>query len=421
MENIKKYEENEKVILLNPNSGNWIRLSKRKFDSYQSNPKKFNTLLEQYGVLNANKRKNEVDIKSIYFAVTRKCNLCCDFCTMNSGPLVSTEDDLTISEIEGLLLPQIINLNPNKIVITGGEPLVRKDIISILKLFASKFEKRRIILQTNGLLIKDTMITELANYIGVIEISIENIFDDSRMLDRMREIFKAIKQCDIVLSLSFVVDDKSEKYLKSAIDLCANYDAALTIRIVSPLGRAKEKNIDDQIRKEKNILNSYLRVLDYIIEKQYYDTYVAKTFISVPQAVKTCGAFGKVLSIRQDGEIYMCSNFKYSRYCLGNIRAISMKALLVNLQTNLDDSSYQNEFFASNKELCRACEIAGFCPGPCAAVVAENGECMEDCMFKKALIKFNLFYYNAQETFEYNIRAFRNYLKQILRTMEIES
>lgn len=413
-----KYEDNNKVVIMNPYSQNWIRLSKERYLYYQGHQDELKVQLDKHSLLLDKRNPEKADIRSIYFAVTRKCNMSCKFCTMNSGPDVSTEKDLTLSEIKAILIPQIEKLSPNKIVITGGEPLVRNNIEEILKVLSDRFEKRKIILQTNGLLLNKEKLDAIANYIGVLEISIENIFESPNLLRKMQTVFEAAGMYDILLSLSFVVDDKSLKYLTQAIDVCEKYNAALTIRIVSLLGRAREENADDQVLKEKNILKTYLTVLDYIIENNYYSSNVAKTFISTPRVGSSCGAFGKIMSLRQDGDVYMCSNFKAQRYCLGNIRTESLNDILIKLQENLKLEGYQKEFRCTYNRQCRNCDVFGFCPGPCVAVAAENGESMEDCMFKRALLKFNLFYCEHEKSIEYNIKLFRNYLTKILERAE---
>ena len=403
---------------MNPYSQNWIRLSKERYMYYQNHQDEFKAQLDKHGMLLDKKRVEKADIRSIYFAVTRKCNMSCKFCTMNSGPDVSTENDLTISEIAEILIPQMEKLIPNKIVITGGEPLVRNDIQDILKIMSERFEKRKIILQTNGLLLNKEKLDLIANHIGVLEVSIENIFESPTLLRKMQSIFEAAAMYDILLSLSFVVDDNSVKYLTQAIDICEKYNAALTIRIVSLLGRARQENADDQVLKEKNILKTYLAVLDYIIENGYYNSNVAKAFITTPRVGSTCGAFGKIMSLRQDGSVYMCSNFKAQRYCMGNIRTESLDAILTRLQDNLEREAYQEEFICTYNVQCKSCDVFGFCPGPCVAVAAENGESMEDCMYKKVLLKFNLFYYEHEKSMEYNIKLFRNYLAKALERAE---
>lgn len=183
-------EGNGKVILLNVKNGHWVRMKKDTYDRFcysEKNREALEKYVEnKYGLLNEEK---DFMRKSVYFAVTGRCNLQCEFCTMNSSPYVSTKNDLTANEIKDMLIPKLQEINPRKIVITGGEPLMRRDIGEVLDVLAMAFDKQRIVLQTNGLLLNPELVRGLADKIGVLEISIENIFDDKKLLSRMEEIF----------------------------------------------------------------------------------------------------------------------------------------------------------------------------------------------------------------------------------------
>lgn len=129
-------EGNGKVVLLNAKNGHWVRMRKDKYDMFccsEKNRKVFEELVEKkFDLLGEEKGQTR---KSFYFAVTGRCNLQCEFCTMNSGPHVSTKNDLNIDEIRNVLIPELLKVNPRKIVITGGEPLMRRDILEILDVF----------------------------------------------------------------------------------------------------------------------------------------------------------------------------------------------------------------------------------------------------------------------------------------------
>ena len=70
-----KYEDNNKIVIMNPYSQSWIRLSKGRYLYYQNHQDEFKAQLEKHGMLLDKKLLDKVDIKSIYFAVTRKCNM----------------------------------------------------------------------------------------------------------------------------------------------------------------------------------------------------------------------------------------------------------------------------------------------------------------------------------------------------------
>ena len=148
---------------------------------------------------------------------------------------------------------------------------MRRDLFEILDLFAKAFEKKRIVLQTNGLLLNEKFVEKLADKIGTLEISIENLFDDKQLLEKMENIFMATNKNDIVLSLSFVVDQNSEKHLEKAIEVCHKYQAYLTTRIVTLVGRAKENNKNDKVIQERNALKIQVKMIRYILEKGYFE------------------------------------------------------------------------------------------------------------------------------------------------------
>ena len=273
---------NGKVILLNVNNGHWARMSKKSYDSFcysEKNREAFTEFVEQkFGLLTEEKDQMR---KSVYFAVTGRCNLQCEFCTMNSGPNVSVKDDLTVSEIKDMLVPKLQEIDPRKIVITGGEPLMRRDIFEVMEVFANAFDRKRIVLQTNGLLLSTERVKRLADKIGVLEISIENIFDDDKLLMKMEKIFVSANEAGILLSLSFVVDQNSEKHLEEAIEISHKYHAVLTTRIITLVGRAKEKSAGDRLLEEHNTLRTQLKIVRYLLEKEYFDEGLTGNFLGI--------------------------------------------------------------------------------------------------------------------------------------------
>jgi cyclic pyranopterin phosphate synthase len=88
-------------------------------------------------------------------SVTDRCNLRCQYCIPEDGvEKVTHEDILTLEEID-TLISHFVALGITKVRITGGEPLVRKGIISLIQKISRHKEIVDLALTTNGILLKD--------------------------------------------------------------------------------------------------------------------------------------------------------------------------------------------------------------------------------------------------------------------------
>ncbi len=82
--------------------------------------------------------------------LTRKCNLSCPHCYMEAGS--AEEDELTTDECLGLL-DEIKALGTEMVILTGGEPLLRRDIYQIAR-YASELGMW-VVMGTNGVMVTD--------------------------------------------------------------------------------------------------------------------------------------------------------------------------------------------------------------------------------------------------------------------------
>jgi len=92
----------------------------------------------------------------LWIAVTNTCNLRCRHCLVKAG--VSFKTELSTKKIYQII-KEAVNLGVKRIAFTGGEPLLRSDIISIIK-YASSFGIRTY-LETNGALLTNNLINKL--------------------------------------------------------------------------------------------------------------------------------------------------------------------------------------------------------------------------------------------------------------------
>lgn len=94
-------------------------------------------------------------ISYLRISVTDRCNLRCQYCMPAKGVrLISHREILTFEEILEVV-KKCVTLGIDKVRITGGEPLVRKNIILLVKMIAAVPGVKDLSMTTNGLLLED--------------------------------------------------------------------------------------------------------------------------------------------------------------------------------------------------------------------------------------------------------------------------
>ncbi len=88
-------------------------------------------------------------------SVTDRCNLRCTYCMPEGGvPMLSHSDILSFEEIFAVT-QEAVNMGIDKVRITGGEPLVRKGILALIKMLANIKGIKDLSMTTNGIFLEE--------------------------------------------------------------------------------------------------------------------------------------------------------------------------------------------------------------------------------------------------------------------------
>jgi AdoMet-dependent heme synthase len=182
----------------------------------------------------------------VAWEVTRSCNLNCVHCRASSekGPYPGELNTVKALEI----LDQIAVTGKPIVILTGGEPLLRKDIFDLAR-HGSQLGLR-MVMATNGTLLTPQITKEIKDS-GIKRISISIDGSDSLRHDKFRQVpgaFDAaiqgiffLKDADIEFQINTTVTrhnrDEIDKILDMAVELGA---VAHHIFLLVPTGRAKE-------------------------------------------------------------------------------------------------------------------------------------------------------------------------------------
>ncbi|MEP6755000.1 MAG: GTP 3',8-cyclase MoaA [Chthonomonadales bacterium] len=92
-------------------------------------------------------------IDYLRISVTDRCNFRCVYCMPESGADIAPRDEILTFEEIGRLARIAADLGIRKVRITGGEPLVRKDIVKLVEMIGNINQFSDISLTTNGFLL----------------------------------------------------------------------------------------------------------------------------------------------------------------------------------------------------------------------------------------------------------------------------
>ena len=88
-------------------------------------------------------------------SVTDKCNLRCVYCMPEEGvPTLRHEDVLSFEEIRDVV-ETAVAMGVTKVRVTGGEPLVRRDVVTLVGLLGGIDGIRDYAMSTNGIMLAD--------------------------------------------------------------------------------------------------------------------------------------------------------------------------------------------------------------------------------------------------------------------------
>ena len=100
------------------------------------------------------------DLYIIAINLTRRCNLACDHCYMDAETRESGSDgELSTTEVKGLLDQICSRSNETMIILTGGEPLLRRDLDQLVAHGSSL--GLSMVVGTNGVLLDEQRVISL--------------------------------------------------------------------------------------------------------------------------------------------------------------------------------------------------------------------------------------------------------------------
>lgn len=256
-------------------------------------------------------------------SVTDRCNFRCVYCMSENMTFLPRNDLLTLEELERLCTA-FISRGVDKIRITGGEPLVRRNVMSLFQNLGRHLNGgglRELTLTTNG--------SQLGRYAqdlfdaGVrrINVSLDSLdptkFESITRWGKLAEVLDGIKTArDVGLKIKInavALKGFNEDEIDNLISWCGEQDCDLTLIETMPLGDIDEDRFDQYIPlsvvRERIEKKWTLQSTDYQTGGPSEYSVVAETgkrlgFIT-PLSHKFCESCNRV-RLTCTGQLYLC-------------------------------------------------------------------------------------------------------------------
>ena len=365
------------MLVIAPDSGKWIVLDSQsqinifksfmngmnlcevleKFSSEINEVKSVVTQIEGRGIAQKYLLPDYEEYFTLRLYLTNSCNLRCSHCFMYASSAL--ENELDFDEVCSLL-ENSRRYGCRKLILTGGEVLMRKDFDDIVK-FASSLGLYVQVL-TNGTLWDEARADKLSPYINEIQISVDGFDEQSNSEIRGRN--------------AFIPAMKSLEYF-------LKYPDILTIAVITPSYDGLEQHISEykefaKILAGKNILvliqkelldgrnlradSERNRKLERSVNEIYSEIYPNSeltSFINTHRGnniLRGCG-WGN-LTVIASGDIYFCGRVHdVRRYA--NIRTSKFDDIMAMRKL------VRQKSFVDYLKPCCECELKYICGGGC--------------------------------------------------------
>jgi cyclic pyranopterin phosphate synthase len=142
-------------------------------------------------------------IDYLRLSVTDRCNLRCGYCMSEQMSFLPREQILTLEEIYELA-KIFVELGVRKIRLTGGEPLIRKDIIKLVKALASLPNLQELTMTTNAVLLPEMARELKSSGVSRLNISIDTLQPERfAQLTRVGQLQQVIDGINAAISAEF--------------------------------------------------------------------------------------------------------------------------------------------------------------------------------------------------------------------------
>lgn len=273
------------------------------------------------------------NINYLRVSVTKRCNLNCSYC---GAQRVLAGYELSADKIE-TIVKAFAKCGITKVRLTGGEPLVRKDICEIAEKISAIEGISKVALTTNGINLKQYALKLKQAGVTAVNVSLDTTdpeqFKDITGYDGLSKVFEGIEECEKVglspIRLNAVLtkgcnDTQAENLINIA------RDRKIDVRFIELMPFSSDGENESTVIKGDDILRQFPYLRPVTDRKKSFENSVARYYEAegfrgrigfiTPISDKFCSECNRI-RLLSDGKV---------RACLGNNGVIDLMDVIDN-------------------------------------------------------------------------------------------
>jgi MoaA/NifB/PqqE/SkfB family radical SAM enzyme len=265
---------------------------------------------------------NTVSLRNVFLHVTKACNLRCRYCYFSARkPL---PDEMTTNEL-ARLWPELVALRPQKVVFTGGEPLLQPHILELLRGLRDADPEHRVLrcLNTNGHLVTPELARKLVGLADEVRVSVDALRERNDSLRGDGNFEAAMRALETYYAVGF--EPKALVTITSVglpdleellVLLIRKGISRVNLNGFRPIGRGKGH---DEWRAQRSAVRDAVR-------RAWTRCYPDQPLPPEPPepAIQSHCGVGQFLNILPNGDVFPCHVLIDREFRCGNVREESL-------------------------------------------------------------------------------------------------
>ena len=343
---------------------------------------------------------NTYTFKNLFFEATRLCNYACPMCMASSNDVKlvkkSRKQELSTAEIEQYILKTVGEIGVEKITWSGGEFILRKDAVELVRL-ATDYGYSSVITTNGSKMTRDKLLKlkKASNGNVVIAVGINSIEDENSWTrdtdcEQSLAVLALCNELDIRQNVVVTVGQHNLKTIERTLQWLDDHHIPYNRSPYTARGYGREyweelkfskKNMQETIHPAlRKHANGYISYTPFFLSPEvHHDVSSGISNITVPQNPSIGCWCGTWLAVNAEGDVSPCGILLDDVNC-GNVREKTFQQII-------DDSGVFQKILDRThlKGKCGRCRYQFTCGGCRAMAFYESGDIMAEdptCFFE---------------------------------------